>query len=54
MVQLSDRYQGDFTAQDEQELVRFVDLLSLTLEALWELRNARKAGTAARGVDGGT
>ena len=53
MVQLSDRYEGEFTAQDEQELVRFVDLLSLTLEALWELRNARKAGTAARGVDGG-
>lgn len=44
MVQLSDRYEGDFTAGDEEDLLRFVDLLSLTLGALWDVRNLRKRG----------
>ncbi len=42
LVQLSDRHEGDFTVQDEENLVRLTALLSQTLEALWELRNARK------------
>ncbi len=48
LVQLSDRYEGDFTAADEERLVRFVDLLALTLGSLWAVRNARKAA-AGRG-----
>jgi GAF domain-containing protein len=42
LFQLSDKYQGDFTAQDEQRFVQFVKLVSIALEALWDLRNARK------------
>jgi GAF domain-containing protein len=43
MLQLSDRLTGEYTAGDEAALVRFTDLLTLTLESLWSLRNARKA-----------
>ena len=43
LLQLSDRYTGDYTAADEAALVRFTDLLALTLESLWALRGARKA-----------
>ena len=42
LLQLSDREIGDYTAADEAALVRFTDLLALTLETLWALRNARK------------
>lgn len=47
LVQLSDRETGEHTVADEAALVRFADLLSLTLESAWELRNAEK-GLAAR------
>jgi len=43
LLQLSDKYEGDFTAQDEANLVRFAGLLSRSLEALWELRQLRQA-----------
>lgn len=42
LLQLSDKYEGDFTAEDEEEFVRFAELLSISLEALWALRNERK------------
>ncbi|MBC7806325.1 MAG: GAF domain-containing protein [Akkermansiaceae bacterium] len=42
LLQLSDKYEGEFSAQDEANLVRFTGLLSRTLEALWEIRNLRK------------
>jgi GAF domain-containing protein len=42
LLQLSDRVTGDYTAADEAAVVRFGDLLALTLESLWSLRNARK------------
>ena len=42
LLQLSDRYEGEFTAGDEANLVRLARLLSHTLEALWDLRNERK------------
>lgn len=42
LPRLSDRETGDYTAADEAALVRFTDLLALTLETLWALRNARK------------
>lgn len=42
LFQLSDRVEGEFRARDEANLVRLTALLSHTLEALWELRNARK------------
>jgi hypothetical protein len=41
LFQLSDRHEGDFDAADEARFVRLAALLSQTLEALWELRNAR-------------
>lgn len=47
LLQLSDRLTGDYTAADEAALVRFADLLALTLESLWDLRNARKAAAPA-------
>ena len=34
LLQLSDKYVGEFTAQDEHNLVKFAELLSMTLEAL--------------------
>jgi GAF domain-containing protein len=48
LLQLSDKYDGEFTAEDEHNLVAFTELLSSTLEALWEVRNLRKqiAGAA--------
>lgn len=42
LLQLSDKYAGEFTAEDEHNLVRFASLLSITLEALWDVRNLRK------------
>jgi GAF domain-containing protein len=43
LVQISDKYKGDFTEEDEQKFVQFVHLLSLHLETLWEVRNLKKA-----------
>ena len=43
LIQLSDKHDGDFTAEDERIFVRFAQLISMHLETLWELRNARKA-----------
>lgn len=42
LVQLSDRYEGDFTAQDEENCIAFTAMVSSTLEALWEVRNLKK------------
>ncbi|HEX2622450.1 MAG TPA: GAF domain-containing protein [Phototrophicaceae bacterium] len=42
LFQLSDKYEGDFTQQDEDHFARLVDLVSTTLEALWQVRNLRK------------
>jgi GAF domain-containing protein len=42
LLQLSDKYSGEFSLADEHNLVKFAELLSMTLEALWELRNLRK------------
>jgi GAF domain-containing protein len=43
LIQLSDKYEGEFTAEDEQQLVAFTRLVASALEALWEVRNLRKA-----------
>ena len=43
LIQLSDKYEGDFTAEDEAVFIRFVALVSATLEAHWEVRNLKKA-----------
>jgi GAF domain-containing protein len=45
LIQLSDKIEGDFTEDDETHFLRFADLLSVALEAAWEVRNSRK-GTA--------
>lgn len=46
LLQLSDRYEGDFTMQDEVHFTEFAALVSEALEALWEVRNLRKTGGA--------
>jgi GAF domain-containing protein len=42
LLQLSDKYVGDFTEADEKQFVAFTELVSTHLEALWDLRNSRK------------
>jgi GAF domain-containing protein len=43
LLQLSDRYEGEFTAEDERHFTSFAALVSEALEALWDVRNLRKA-----------
>jgi GAF domain-containing protein len=42
LFQLSDKYEGDFTEEDERCFLQLVQLVSLTLEALWEVRTLKK------------
>lgn len=42
LLQLSDKYEGEFTEADEANFVQFAGLMSQTLDALWTLRNLRK------------
>lgn len=46
LLQLSDRYEGDFTAEDERRLVAFAALVAEALEALWGVRTLEKAARA--------
>jgi GAF domain-containing protein len=46
LLQLSDKYEGDFTEEDEKHFIKFAELVSATLEALWDARNLRKNATA--------
>lgn len=41
VLQLSDKYEGEFTSEDEKHFVRFAKLVSESLEALWKVRNLR-------------
>ncbi len=43
LFQLSDRYEGDFSQEDEVHFVKLAGLVSETLCALWEVRNCHKA-----------
>ncbi len=47
LLQLSDRYEGEFTAEDERHFTAFAALVSEALEALWEVRNLQKATPTA-------
>lgn len=47
LLQLSDKYEGEFTAEDEHNVAKFAELLSMTLEALWSVRNLQKQTAAA-------
>jgi GAF domain-containing protein len=42
LLQLSDKYDGDFTAEDEAHIVRLAAMTRIALEALWQTRNLRK------------
>ncbi len=42
LLQLSDKQDGEFTAEDERQVIQFASLVSLALEALWEVRNLQK------------
>jgi GAF domain-containing protein len=46
LLQLSDKYEGEFTAEDEQQFLCFSQLVTTTLEALWNVRNLKKDITA--------
>lgn len=46
LLQLSDKLEGEFDERDEAVFERLAALLSTALEALWEVRNLRKAGAA--------
>ncbi|HMM29780.1 MAG: GAF domain-containing protein [Chloroflexota bacterium] len=48
LFQLSDKYEGDFTEEDEQMFLQLVELVSLALEALWEVRNLKKERAAGK------
>jgi hypothetical protein len=42
LLQLSDKYAGEFSAEDQKQFVAFAALVSTHLETLWDLRNSRK------------
>ncbi len=43
LLQLSDKYEGEFSEDDQTQFVRFAQLVSMSLEALWQVRNLEKA-----------
>jgi GAF domain-containing protein len=43
LMQLSDKYAGDFTAEDEATFGAFAHLVASHLEALWQVHDLRKA-----------
>lgn len=46
LFQLSDKYEGDFTDEDQAKLLQLTEIVALALETLWEVRNLRKQVTA--------
>jgi GAF domain-containing protein len=42
LLQLSDKYEGEFTEEDEQHFISFAKIVSEALEALWGVRNLQK------------
>lgn len=42
VLQLSDKYEGEFTQEDEQHFIKFTELVSESLDALWQVRNLHK------------
>jgi GAF domain-containing protein len=42
ILQLSDKYQGEFTQDDENNVARYAAVVSQALEALWQVRNYQK------------
>jgi hypothetical protein len=42
LFQLSDKYEGEFTAQDEEHFIQLVELVSMALEAVWDVRELKK------------
>ncbi|HKD74292.1 MAG TPA: GAF domain-containing protein [Ktedonobacterales bacterium] len=47
LLQVSDKYEGEFTAEDEVAVVRLANLTSVALNALWDVRTLGQAGHAA-------
>jgi len=42
LLQLSDKYEGEFTEHDEANALKLADLVGAALEAMWEVRNFQK------------
>jgi GAF domain-containing protein len=48
LLQLSDKYEGEFTEEDEEHFISFAKLVSEALEALWGVRNLQKNAPPVR------
>ncbi|MER3554380.1 MAG: hypothetical protein C4331_08520 [Meiothermus sp.] len=46
LLQLSDKYESEFSEADEAHFVQFAGLVSAALEALWDVRNRKKQAQA--------
>ena len=42
LIQLSDKYEGDFSKDDEEQFSQYTQSLCIAIEALWQVRNLRK------------
>jgi hypothetical protein len=42
LLQLLDKYEGEFTAEDEQQFLGFAQLVTTVLVALWNVWNLEK------------
>ena len=49
LIQASDKYEGDFTEEDEEKFLQFAHLVSMQLETLWDLHNLQKANAEKSG-----
>jgi len=56
LFQLTDKYDGDFTEEDERNFMQLVELVSTTIEALWNVRCLSRQNTPgiSRGADSGS
>lgn len=52
LLQASDRYDGDFTADDQINFERLASLVAQTLGALWDVRNLRQQHARDHGSTG--
>lgn len=43
LMQVTDKESGDFTETDEHRIVELAELVSVALEALWDVRQLRAA-----------
>ncbi len=47
LLQLSNKYEGEFTQDDEAQFTAFAGLVSTTLGTRWQVRNLQKSKTSS-------